>query len=207
MRQLEMTPAKKAITSVFSIAAAALILALLLIWCLRRNKSEPVIEEEPVKEPELHQEEEEETSQESFEDVELAVTSKSSEDEYDKSISMCRSDTMSSLDVHTCASGSCEICRRDKEPNFLGVKKVEPGTEGRIRSLPDRWWENPLAYTKEPEVLQTIVSMSRSEASDWDDTIPEEDETIQTIDLDEDDNVQTRDESTVQALQGKIVRD
>lgn len=199
---MSLSRSEKGIISGVSIAVAIL-LALLILCVCRAFKKKPKVEEEPEKE-EIEVEIQEETSEESFEDVELAE-SKSSE--YDRSISMCRSGTMNSLDVHTCASGSCDICQRNKEPNFLGVKKIEPGTEGRIRSLPDRWWENPLKFSTQAPVMQTIMSMSpRSEGSTWaDEPIPEEDEE-DTIGGGEDETVQTRDDSTFQ-LEGGIVRD
>jgi hypothetical protein len=165
-RRLELSPGEKGLISGLSIAAF-LILALLGCWAYHRNKAKrDAMRQPPEPEKEIPIEIHEESTQDSKDDVEVAITeSKSSEDSYDKSISMCRSGTMNSLDVHTCASGSCVLCRKNQEPNFVGVKKVEPGTEGRIRSLPDRWWENPLSITKRPEVMQTIVSHSRSDES------------------------------------------
>lgn len=174
-RQLEMTSSQKGLTAGLSIAAA-LILAVLALCAYRRHQrmNTPPQEEEK----EIAVVTQEETSQESSEeeDVEVALTeSKSSELSYDKSISMCRSETMNSLDVHTCQSGSCDLCRKNQEPNFVGVKKVVNEAEkGRIRSLPDRWWENPLGYlsaAKQPEVMQTIVSMSKSEGSEWGESV------------------------------------
>jgi cell division protein FtsL len=158
-RQLELTPAQKGLTSGLSIAAA-IILILLGFWAYRRYKSNQtvpvVVEEENEKSIEVQIEEES-----THEDTDVEIAESSSEEIYDRSISMCRSGTMNSLDVHTCASGSCDKCRKQQEPNFLGVKKLDPNQKGRIRLLPDRWWENPLSYMQqEPEVMQTIVSMS-----------------------------------------------
>lgn len=182
-RQL-MTPAQKGLTSGLSIAATLLLL-LLGFWAYRRYLTKQAAlraaaasaeANEKSIEVELREEETSEESHEEEEDLEIAESTSS--DTYDKSISMCRSGTMTSLDVHTCASGSCDTCRRQQEPSFVGVKKLEPGTEGRIRSLPGRWWENPHGYLQqEPQMMQTIVSMSQSEEGSWDDTIREEDET------------------------------
>ena len=171
-RQLELTPAQKGLTSGLSIAAA-LILLLLGIWAYRKfhsNQTAPVAVE--ANEKAIEVEVQEESSQE---DTDVEIAESSSEETYDKSISMCRSETMNSLDVHTCASGACDTCRKLQEPNFLGVKKLQPGTEGRIRSLPDRWWDNPLSYLQQPpEVMQTIASVS--EDSEMFDSVLEGDE-------------------------------
>jgi hypothetical protein len=170
-RQLELTPAQKGLTSGLSIAAA-IILVLLGFWAYRRFKTKQNVPVEEANEKSIEVELEEEASHEDT-DVEMPE-SDSEEETYDRSISMCRSGTMTSLDVHTCASGSCDRCRKEQEPNFLGVKKLAPGTEGRIRSLPDKWWENPHNLQQQPEVMQTIVSMS--EDSEVFDSVREGDE-------------------------------
>jgi hypothetical protein len=48
---------------------------------------------------------------------------------------------LTTLDVHTCASTICEVCRKQQTPTFVSAIRLPPGMEGRIRSLPDRWWE------------------------------------------------------------------
>jgi len=49
---------------------------------------------------------------------------------------------MTTCDVHTCTSVSCEICRNEAEPKFLSVNKDGITTGLRIKGLPYRWWEN-----------------------------------------------------------------
>ena len=171
MRRLELSPGEKALVRCLSIAAV-LILALLGCWAFRkcrtnRNRDVPEPEEKELPVEMIHDESTQDSKEDAEDvDMEVALTeSKSSEASYDMSISMCRSGTMNSLDVHQCASVTCDLCRKNQEPNFLGVKKLRPGTEGRIRFLPDRWWENPLALNKRPDVMQTIVSMSKSDGS------------------------------------------
>uniref|UniRef100_A0A7S4S9C6 Uncharacterized protein n=1 Tax=Ditylum brightwellii TaxID=49249 RepID=A0A7S4S9C6_9STRA len=54
-------------------------------------------------------------------------------------VSTFRNETISTLDVHKCKSGSCEHCRKKKEPSFL---TVEQGQEQVISYPPPKkkWW-------------------------------------------------------------------
>ena len=169
VRRLALSPTGKGLISFFSVAAA-LILAALGLWMYRRHQANEAAKREAEleknKEPAIEiLEESTQDSRDEIEDVEVAPTE--SEECYDRSISLCRTGTMNSLDVHACASASCDVCRQDKEPDFLVVRKLEPGTEGRIRWLTGKWWE--IKDTEPPERLETITS-----ASDFADTDCEE---------------------------------
>lgn len=167
VRRLALSPTGKGLISFFTIAAA-IILAALGLWMYRRHQANEdakrVAELEKNKEIVVEiQEESTQDSKDEIEDVEIAPTE--SEEDYDRSISLCRTGTMNSLDVHACASGSCDVCRQDKEPDFLGVKRLAPGTEGRIKWLPGNWWE--IEDTERPERLETIMSPSHSTDAGW----------------------------------------
>jgi hypothetical protein len=167
MRRLALSPDEKTLTTCITIAATIAI-ALLAICLYRRHLANEAAkrEAEQEKNKEFAVEIQEESTQESkdeVEDVEVALT-ESEEEEYDRSISLCRTGTMNSLDVHVCQSGSCDVCSKDEEPDFIQVKTIARGTEGRIRSLQGKWWERDYA---EQEPLDTIISMSRS--TDWED--------------------------------------
>jgi hypothetical protein len=173
LRRLALSPGEKALTSCLTIAAAIVIALLAMCSHRRRHLANEAAKwaAEQEKKKELAIEIPEESTQESMdevEDVEIAVTESEEEEEeeedYDRSISLCRTGTMNSLDVHVCQSGSCEVCSKNEEPDFIQVKKIARGTEGRIRSLQGNWWERD---DDEPEPLDTIISMSRS--TEWED--------------------------------------
>lgn len=168
LRRLALSPGEKALTSCLTIAAAIVIALLAMCLYRRRHLANEAATwaAEQEKDKELAVEIPEESTQESkdeVEDVEVALT-ESEEEDYDRSISLCRTGTMNSLDVHVCQSGSCEVCSKNEEPDFIQVKKIARGTEGRIRSLQGKWWERDY---DEQEPLDTIISMSRS--ADWED--------------------------------------
>jgi cell division protein FtsL len=166
VRRLALSPGEKALTSCLTIVAAIAI-ALLAICLYRRRLANEAAKRaaEQEKNKELAVEILEESTQDSkdeVEDVEVARTESEEEEDYDRSISLCRTGTMNSLDVHACQSGSCDVCRKDEEPDFIQVKKITTGTEGRIRSLQGKWWERDYS---EQEPLDSILSLSRS--ADW----------------------------------------
>lgn len=161
-RRLELSSGEKGLISGLSILAA-LLLALLGFWIHRRIKANRDAKRQAAeREKELPVAIYDDSTQDSNDEEDLSLAESDDGSMNDKSISMCRSSTMNTLDVHKCASGSCDLCRKHQEPKFLGVKKVEPGTEGRIRSLPDYWWENPLSLSARHSagLLQTIMSKS-----------------------------------------------
>jgi hypothetical protein len=65
----------------------------------------------------------------------------------------------SCVDVHKCASASCDICRLEKSVSFVDAPEVAPEFTERMRSANYRWWEKNPQKNRMEEELDVLDEM------------------------------------------------